>query len=85
MIDNPRVDRGCGGVEGEDILRERAEHVYCCLLEHVLASAVREPLDAVEDLGHRDRRDSQLVVTVLRTFTVTDGQCRTVTDAQSPR
>ena len=62
-VDNLRVDRGCGSIEGEDIFGEPAEHVHRSVPQRVVPPAAREPFDPGEDFGHRDRRDAQFVWT----------------------
>ena len=59
-VDDRRVVHGGCSVEGRHLVAERVEHVLCRGAQKFLASPARKPLDAVEDLGERDRHGEQL-------------------------
>ena len=45
------IGRRCGGIKGQYLLREGAEDLISCLSEVVLPAPVRQPGNAVPDLG----------------------------------
>src|SRR6185312_16338176 len=45
------VGRRCGGVEGQDLLRERTEYLVSGLSEVVLPASVGQPGDPIPDFG----------------------------------
>ena len=61
-------ERGVGGrsivVDGEHMIIERHGDIRGRRPERVLALTLGQPLGALEDLGHRDRRREQLGLTL---------------------